>query len=200
MACAKSYSKDAVNQLLVASEGRASPVSGETGHGLGKHVGVKGYQISDRLTGNLKSDATHPIIMDPTGKMRPESEHRDIWKSLNPGMNTKGSKSAFRENVENWVSRSGAFMDRPQAINVGKYMLNSTDGQSKLAELDGGEDRVAISMSLNGLDMMGIDAWKMYYADHDNDITHLEDFSKAFMLVDKLPTGTIHIQTFFPIK
>lgn len=200
MVYARQYSKPELNSILINSEGRLSPVSNEPGHAFSKHVGVSGQQISDRLVGKLKSDRTHPIVMDSQGRISSETDHRDIWKALNPNMNTRKAKSDFRTYVENWVTRSGSFLDRPQAINVGRYMLNSQAGQAELAKLDSSENRIGIQMFLNQLDMIRRDAWKMYYAEHGNDITHLETFSKAFMLVDKLSSGGIHIQTFFPIK
>lgn len=200
MARAKKYTKQDVSDILYASERRLSPVSGERGHALEKHVGVGGLQISDRLRGTLITTPTRPLIMDEFGKVRPESEHRDIWRSLTPSATTKQLKQDFRTNIENFVSRSGSFIDLQQAIIVGKYALNSQEGQAALTELDQGvQDRVAVTVSMHKLEWVH-GAWKMNYASHGNDITHEEDFSKAFMLIDKLASNQIHIQTFFPIK
>lgn len=199
MARAKRYSKDEVNAALQESEGRRSPVSGEPGHALARHVGVGGYQISDRLRPELgSSSTTRPIVMHPSGKIASETDHREIWRSLTPGATTKSLKSEYRQMYEDYVTRSGSFLDLQQAVIVGRYLLNASGGQAELARLDSGaEDRVAIKLSMNAVEWI-YGSWKMNYACHGNDITHLEDFSKAFMLVDRLDGG-IHIQTFFPV-
>ncbi|MDA1076387.1 MAG: sigma factor-like helix-turn-helix DNA-binding protein [Proteobacteria bacterium] len=78
---ARQYTKDDVNRILMHSEGRASPVSGESGHALGKHVEVSGYQISDRLVGSFGGNSLDfPIIVEPTGAVATEADHRAIWK------------------------------------------------------------------------------------------------------------------------
>jgi hypothetical protein len=203
MPVTRKYTLADVNEILTQSEGRNSPTSGEPGHTLHLHVGASGLQISDRLMGSVKSDATHPIIMGPGGAIAPEATHRDIWKSLNPGLNTKGAKSAYDQNLDNSKSNSGAFIDRQQAIAVGRFMLNSAEGQTKLGELDGGANRASMKMTLSMLEMSWKDAWKMYFASGDGaggDITHLETFTQAFLLIDKLNANTIHIQTLYPIK
>ncbi len=206
MARARNYTKQEVNDILYASERRLSPVSGERGHALEKHVGVGGLQISDRLRGTLTTSPTRPLIMDEFGKVRPENEHRDIWRSLTPGATTKELKQDFKNNIENYVNRSGSFTDLQQALIVGKYLLNSPEGQTALAGLDqmavtvgSKQSRVSVVVSMNRLEWIH-GAWKMNYACHGNDITHEEDFSQAFMLIDKLDLDQIHIQTFFPIK
>ena len=144
--------------------------------------------------------------MDEFGKVRPENEHRDIWRSLTPGATTKQLKRDFKNNIENYVSRSGSFTDLQQTLIVGKYVLNSTEGQTALSNLDQTtiavgtkESREAITVSMHRLEWV-LGAWKMNYASMENDITHEEDFSKVFMLIDKLDPDQIHIQTFFPIK
>ncbi|WP_305907354.1 hypothetical protein Q9L42_016355 [Methylomarinum sp. Ch1-1] len=200
MARARKYSRQDVNDILYASERRLSPVSGERGHALEKHVGVGGLQISDRLRGTLTTSTTRPLVMDEFGKVRPEAEHRDIWRRLTPGSTTKQLKQDFRTNIENFVSRSGSFIDLQQAIIVGKYVLNCQEGQAALAKLDQGlENRVAVTVSMHSLEWTQ-GAWKMNFASRENDITHEEEFGKAFMLIDKLDLDQIHIQTFFPLK
>ena len=101
MARKKQYSRQEVSDILQQSEGRKSPVSGEPGHTLKYHVGADGLQISDRLMNTLQTDDSHPLIMTPDGKIAPESVHRDVWKSRNPGMSTKKSKSDFRSMIDN---------------------------------------------------------------------------------------------------
>ena len=200
MARAKRYSRDEVNAILQESEGRRSPVSGEPGHALSRHVGVGGYQVSDRLRPELgASSATRPIVMHPSGKIASETDHREIWRNLTPGATTRTLKAEYRRMYENNVSRSGSFLDLQQAVIAGRYLLNAAGGQAELAKLDSGaEHRVAIELSMNAVEWI-YGAWKMNYACHGNDVTHLEDFSKSFMLVDRLDTGGIHIQTFFPV-
>ena len=200
MARARRYSRDEVNAILNESEGRLSPVSGEPGHALSRHVGVGGYQISDRLRPELgASSTTRPIVMHPSGKIASEADHREIWRNLTPGVTTKALKAEYRRMYENYVTRSGSFLDLQQAVIVGRYLLNAAGGQAELAKLDSGaEARVAIELSMNAVEWI-YGAWKMNYACHGNDITHLEDFSKAFMLVDRLDADRIHVQTFFPV-
>ena len=133
------------------------------------------------------------------GGIATEADHREIWRSLTPGATTKQLKAEYRAMYENYVKRSGSFLDLQQAIIVGRYLLNAAGGQAELAKLDAGsEDRVAIELSMNAVEWI-YGSWKMNYACHGNDITHLEDFSKAFMLVDRIDAGGIHVQTFFPV-
>ncbi|MEM1434707.1 MAG: hypothetical protein AAGG11_11670 [Pseudomonadota bacterium] len=210
MARTRQYTRDEVLQLLIDSEQRNSPVSGQPGHGLSKHVEVSGYQISDRLVGTFGGDAaSFPIIVGPGGAVASAADHRTIWKEAHahdgkPQLSTKAAKRAQKERFGSPVSRSGAFMDRQYAVVVARFMLNSTEGQAQLLALDNGEARVPLEMSLNRLDMIDVDAWKMYYADKSDtqagsDITHIETFSRAFMLIDALPGNGIHLQTFYPI-
>ncbi|ATG92155.1 MULTISPECIES: hypothetical protein [Methylomonas] len=200
MARARKYSKQEVHAILTTREGLLSPVSNEPSHILSLHVGVSGLQISDRLMGTLKSDSTHPIIMGPTGSIRPESEHREIWKALNPGMNTQQAKNAFGSFIDNSKDNSGSFLDVQQAVVVGWFLLNSDEGQVELAKLDGASNRVKISKSLDRLEFVRENAFKMNFASKDSDITHLEDFSQAVMIVDKLPMDGIHVQTLYPVR
>jgi hypothetical protein len=83
---------------------------------------------------------------------------------------------------------------------VGWFLLNSDEGQAQLANLDGGADRVKVSKSLDNLEFVRENAFKMNFASKDSDITHLEDFSKAIMIIDKLPMDGIHVQTLYPVK
>lgn len=200
MARARRYSREDVNEILQESEGRRSPVSGEPGHALSKHVGVAGYQISDRLRPELgASSTTRPIIMYERGGIASEPDTRQVWREITPTATTKQLKAEYRRMFEDYVTRSGSFLDLQQAIIVGRYLLNAAGGQAELAKLDAGtEDRVAIELSMNAVEWV-YGAWKMNYACHGNDVTHLEDFKKAFMLVDRISTGGIHIQTFFPV-
>ena len=204
MPVTKKYSLDDINQILQQSEGRQSPVSHEPGHALNLHVGVSGHGISDRLLNTVQTDATHPLILDAQGAIASEATHRNTWKNRNPGMTTQDSKNDYRQMIANSKSRSGAFLDRRQAIAVAKHMLNSSEGQAKLQELDGGQDRVALKLSLSQLELSWQDAWKMSYAEQaggaNSDITHQTDFSQAFMLIDKLDANNIHVQTLYPIE
>jgi hypothetical protein len=197
---AKRYTRDDVNAILHESEGRRSPVSGEPGHALSRHVAVDGYQISDRLRPELgASSRTRPIVMHPSGVIASEADHREIWRGLTPGVTTKTLKGEYRRMYEDYVMRSGSFLSLAQSVIVGRYLLNASAGQAELVKLDSrAEDRVAIELSMNAVEWID-GAWKMNYACHGNDITHLEDFSKAFMLVDRLEHDKIHVQTFFPV-
>lgn len=201
MPVTKQYSRADVKRILQQSEGRLSPVSNQPGHCLEKHVAVSGYQLSDRLRHKeLQSDATHPIIMGETGGIRPENEHRDIWKALNPGMTTAQAKAAYRQNIANYVKESGSFLDQQQAAIVGRHLLNSSAGQKALGELDdGAKARVDIMIPLTTLDIIDLDGKKMHHASHGDDITHIAEMRSAFMLVDKLSGDEIHIQTLYPI-
>jgi hypothetical protein len=207
MPCAKRYSKEDVNAILYASEGRLSPVSGEPGHALSRHVGVSGLQISDRLVGRTMSSLSRPIVMQATGGAAPANIVRDVWREIDArsGITTTTAqlKKDYNKLVDNSIDNSGAFVDLQQAIIIGRYLLNSSEGQTELAKLDSGtENRVKIVRTLNQLEAVD-SAWKMNYAGSsgiDNDITHLRDIRTAFMLVDRLDANTIHIQTFYPIK
>jgi hypothetical protein len=210
MPCARKYSKEDVNAILQASEGRRSPVSGEPGHALSRHVGVNGLQISDRLRGTVMTSASRPMVMMPTGGGADASTVRAVWREIDArnGITTTTNqlKKDYRKLVENYIDDSGAFVDLQQAIIIGRYLLNSSDGQAELAKLDAGtETRIKIAKSLHQIEAVD-GAWKMNYAgmptagNRENDITHLEDIRTAFMLVDRYDAGNIHIQTFYPIK
>jgi hypothetical protein len=205
----KSYTLEEVNAILRASDGRLSPVTGEPGHALSKHVGVGGLQLSDRLRGTAMSSPSRPIVMDVDGRTAPETVYRDVWREIDARngiqSTTKQLKSDYRKMVENYVEKSGSFIDAQQAIRIGRHLLNSPAGQAELARLDAGTDRVAITQSLNLIESTD-GAWKMNFAGMptaahpENDISHLVDFNQAFMLVDRLDLDAIHIQTFFPMK
>ena len=201
MARAKQYTKQEVLNILTTREGLASPVSGEKSHIFSLHVGVEGLQISDRLMGTLNSDASHPIIMGPKGSILPEVDHRNLWKSLNPGMNTKQAKSAFSSFIDNSKTNSGSFVDKQQAIVVAKVMLNSPEGQTQLGLLDSGaKNRVFFKLSL---DMLRDNGFQMNFAGSgggNDDITHLEYFNQAGIVIDRLDPDGIHVQTLYPIK
>ena len=199
MPLAHAYSKQDFSDLLLASEGRNSPVSGEPGHCMSLHIGQSGLQISDRLVNKLSSDANHPIIMGPAGSVVPENQSRDIWRTLNPGSNTAQLKGAHSNLIDNAKSNSGSFLDLQQALMVGRYVLNCALGQTELAKLDAATTRVSIRTNLNAF-MSAEGTWKMYFASTDEDVTHVADFNQVFMLVDKIDAGTLHLQTFYPIK
>nr|WP_314577905.1 hypothetical protein [uncultured Pseudomonas sp.] len=96
---------------------------------------------------------------------------------------------------------SGAFADRQQAAQIPCDLLNSANGQRLLAELDGGKKK---RVEIHGPVPKVIDnhAVKIHLSSRDTlggDTPVLTDISSAYMVVDSLPTGDIHIQTFFPI-
>jgi len=97
---------------------------------------------------------------------------------------------------------SGAFADRQQAVQIACDLLNSSDGQSALArmDLDIRCKRVEIKMSVpNVIKNVAV---KIHLSSRDTlggDTPVLTDIREAFMVVDRLNTGDIHIQTFFPI-
>jgi hypothetical protein len=198
---AHNYSQQEFLNLLLASEGRNSPVSGEPGHCRSLHIGQDGMQISDRLQGKLSSDATHPIIMGPGGSVVPENQSREIWRGLNPGTKTADLKNAYSSFIDNAKSNSGAFLDLQQALVLGRYTLNCATGQGELAKLDlaAVPTRVRIQIDLNGI-MSAEGAWKMNFATTANDITHVCDFNHVFMLLDRIDGANMHLQTFYPIK
>lgn len=200
----RQYTKQEVSDILRLSEGRSSPVTTQPGHCMSLHVGQSGLQVSDRLRGEIVSDAQHPIIMGPTGTVLPESQSRNIWRSLGPpGTTTNQLKSAYKNNIDNGVQRSGSFRDAQDALTLARYALNSTTGQAELRRLDTDPttNRIFITVSVSAIQSLH-SAWIMKYADSDNDVTHDEQIKSVFMIVDRYadPASEIHIQTFYPVK
>jgi hypothetical protein len=197
----KKYTKDGVIAILEQSEGRLSPVSHQPGHTLARHVLIGDLQLSDRLRATMPPPIPgRPILVDPSGQVVNKALHREIWKETNPGLNSKTANADFdRIFVGDSVPKAGAFADLQQAGVLGRFALNSTDGQGKLAELDAGtSQRVEIEYSVADLhNMQG--EWKMRYVEKGNDIASMTTFTKVFLLVDRLDPDMIHIQTFFPM-
>ncbi len=201
MARVKKYTKNDVIAILEQSEGRLSPVSYQPGHTLARHVLIGDLQLSDRLRATLPPPIPgRPILVDPSGKVVNKALHREIWKETNPGLNSKTANADFdRIFVGDSVPKAGAFTDLQQAGVLGRFALNSTNGQAKLAELDAGtSNRVEIEYSVINLHNMEGE-WRMRYVEKGNDIPSMTIFTKAFMLVDRLEPDLIHIQTFFPM-
>jgi hypothetical protein len=97
---------------------------------------------------------------------------------------------------------SGAFADRQQAVQIARDLLNCPEGQSALARMDRDilckrvEIKVSVPNVLNDV------AVKIHLSSRDTiggETPVLTDISEAYMLVDRLSTGDIHIQTFYPI-
>jgi len=197
----RNYTKADFIKIVYESEGRLSPVSNEPGHTLKQHLLIADHHITDRIIPNLGSTTpTTPIIVDEHGKVASELLHREIWKELDSTLTTSQAKNNFRKLYLDAPKCAGAFLDIQQIGTIGKYVLNSTEGQEALGKLDGTETRVSVKKSLNWLDNTTGTGWKMRFSSLDNDITHLTDFNNVFMLVDKLPNDEIHLQTFYPIK
>ncbi len=201
MARKRKYSKSDFEKIVYESEGRLSPVSNEPGHTLKQHLLIADHHITDRIIPMLGSTTpTTPILIGPDGKVAPEIVHREIWKELDSTLTTSQAKQKFRKLYIDAPKCAGAFLDMQQINTIGKFVLNSPEGQDALEKLDGTETRVSIKKSLNWLDSTTGAGWKMRFSSQGNDITHLTDFSKVFMLIDKSINDEIHLQTFYPIK
>jgi len=201
MARAKKYTKDEVIAILVQSEGRLSPVSNQPGHTLAMHVLIADHHLTDRLIPVLgQSSTSRPIIVDPSGVIVGKAQHREIWKEINPGLNSATANADYdRIFVGDSVGKAGAFTDLQQAGLLGKFALNSPVGQAELAKLDGAENRVMIKYSVVNLhNVQG--EWRMRYAEKTNDLPHMRVFTQVWMLVDKLAPDGVHIQTMFPVQ
>jgi hypothetical protein len=97
---------------------------------------------------------------------------------------------------------SGAFADRQQAVQIACELLNSTYGQSVLAEMDQNLSRTRVEIHMPIPNVINNMAVKIHLSSRDTlggDTPLLTDISRAFMVVDRLSTGDIHIQTFYPI-
>jgi hypothetical protein len=200
---AKRYTKDEVIAILEQSEGRLSPVGHQAGHTMAQHVLIADHHLTDRLIATLgTSSPNRPIIVTPGGTVADKLTHRTIWKELDPTLTTAVANKSYSDLYEDCVGKAGAFRDIQQAGIIGRYVLNSTTGQTELAKLDaapaGTQLRVKIVVSMNLLENTQGD-WLMRFAEKGNDLPHLKVFTQAWMFVDKLEPEGIHIQTFFPV-
>ncbi len=203
MSRAKKYTKDEVIAILEQSEGRLSPVSHQPGHTLAQHVLIADHHLTDRLVAKLGiSSPNRPIIVTPSGTVADKATHREIWKEINPGLNSATANKDFETMYQDCVGKAGAFRDLQQAGIIGRYVLNSSTGQTELAKLDAAASgtylRVKIVVSMHLLESVEGN-WKMRFAEKGNDLPHLKEFNEAWMFVDKLEPEGIHIQTFFPV-
>ncbi|KAF1029951.1 MAG: hypothetical protein GAK37_01558 [Pseudomonas sp.] len=212
MPAAKIYSLFEVDDILMASEGRLSPVSMQPGHAMNLHVNARGEQISDRLmrTG-ASSSYGRGFIVGANGEIANENQTKQSWASFdNLGSVSTGvavtaaqRNATYRQNMGSSVATSGAFADRQDAIQVARMLLNSGVGQTELAKLDSGaEQRVVINLPVAALPN-GSPA-TMYLARRaaalpGGDITGLTTVTSATMIVDRQASGDIHVQTFFPV-
>lgn len=212
MPAARIYTLFEVDDILMASEGRLSPVSLQPGHAMNLHVNARGEQISDRLmrTG-ASSSYGRGFIVGANGEIANENQTKQSWASFdNMASVSTGApvtaaqrNAAYRQNMGSSVATSGAFADRQDAIQVARMLLNSAVGQTELAKLDSGaEQRVVINMPVPVLPN-GSPA-NMYLARRaaampGADITGLTTVTSATMIVDRQATGDIHVQTFFPV-
>lgn len=212
MPAARIYTLFEVDDILMASEGRLSPVSLQPGHAMNLHVNARGEQISDRLmrTG-ASSSYGRGFIVGANGEIANENQTKQSWASFdNMASVSTGApvtaaqrNAAYRQNMGSSVATSGAFADRQDAIQVARMLLNSAAGQTELAKLDSGaEQRVVINMPVPVLPN-GSPA-NMYLARRaaampGADITGLTTVTSATMIVDRQATGDIHVQTFFPV-
>jgi hypothetical protein len=187
--------------ILQQSEGRSSPATHQGGHTLEKHVLIGDQQLTDRLIPTLgAANPNRPILVDPSGKVVSKADHLEIWKETNVGLSSKQAKKDYADLFEgDAVGKAGAFADLQQAGVLGKFALNSTDGQARLTELDNGtKDRVTIEYPVSTLHNVEGE-WRMRYVEKGRDIPAMVPFTKVFMLIDKLDPDGIHIQTFFPV-
>lgn len=212
MPAARIYGLFEVEDILMASEGRLSPVSLQPGHAMNLHVNARAEQISDRLmrTG-ASSSYGRGFIVGANGEIANENQTKRSWESfdnlgsVSTGATASGQQRtrAYRQNMGASVPTSGAFADRQDAVQVARILLNSGVGQTELAKLDSGaEQRVVINLPVPGL-ANGTPA-TMYLARRaanlaGGDITGLTTVVSATMIVDRQATGEIHVQTFFPV-
>lgn len=212
MPAARNYGLTEVDNILMASEGRLSPVSLQPGHAMNLHVNARGEQISDRLmrTGASSSHG-RGFIVGSNGEIANENQTKRSWEnfdnlaSVSTGVTPTAQQrnATYRQNAGSSVSTSGAFADRQDAVQVAQTLLNSAVGQAELAKLDNGtERRVAITLPIPAL-AHGAPA-TMYVARRaanlpGADITSLTNVTSATMIVDMQLNNQIHIQTFFPV-
>lgn len=212
MPAARIYGLFEVDDILMASEGRLSPVSLQPGHAMNLHVNARGEQISDRLmrTG-ASSSYGRGFVVGANGEIANENQTKESWKNFDnlASVSTTATPTAqqrnraFRQNMGASVPTSGAFADRQDAIQVARALLNSAVGQTELAKLDSGaEQRVVINLAVPALPN-GSPA-TMYLARRaanvpGGDITGLTTVTSATMIIDRQATGEIHVQTFFPV-
>jgi hypothetical protein len=193
--------------LIIQSEGRASPKSGEPGHTLAQHVGGDDSKSGGRLMASVQSSASTPIIMNPaTGAVAERKEMLEIYVSAgNFPSKTKAGK-AYDDAFTAGKQAAGAFLDIQQAHSVLQYAMNSTEGQTALGNLDGGSAREFFTVSVLDWSMARQDCWKMWCAyvgaggNDKSDLTHLEDFKKVTVGIDKLGGDEVHLQTFYPVR
>ena len=201
MATKKRYSKEEVIKIVYESENRASPENSQPGHTLKQHLLISDQSLTDRIIPKMGSnDGRTPILIDPDGKMVSKDDHKTIWQTNDPGISNNQFRTAFRNLFENAPQCAGAFEDIQDIGVIGKYVLNSQEGQDKLAQLDAGATRIRIKHSLRWLDRID-GAFKMRVQTRGvtSDIC-IEDVCEVFMMVDKINANAIHIQTFYPIK
>lgn len=95
---------------------------------------------------------------------------------------------------------SGVFADSQQAAIVARDVLNSTIGFQQLQTLDAGATRATIETPVNPV--IGVNPVLLYQSRRDvvgGDTPGLVQISSACMLVDRMPDGTLHIHTFYPV-
>lgn len=201
------YSEAETLALMIASEGRNSPTSGQPGHTMQQHVGGSSAQTSSRLMASVSSSPGAPIIMGPTGAMADKATTLAVYKSVTPGLSTNQAKQAYDSMFEAGKKNAGAFLDQQQAARALAYALNHADGQAALGRIDAGAQREFFPVAMGVWTIAGrVDARKMYCASLStalaptSDIPHLEDFASVMVGLDKLDPDSLHLQTFYPMK
>jgi hypothetical protein len=95
---------------------------------------------------------------------------------------------------------AGAFADAQQAAFVAVGVLNSSAGLLALQKLDGAEKRVTIETPVSPV--IGGNPVLLYVSCRDltgGDQPHLVTIASACMVVDRMPDGSLHIHTFYPV-
>src|SRR3954469_5325338 len=121
----QNYTVQAAMALLIQSEGRNSPKSGEPGHTLAQHVGGDDAKSGGRLKASVESSAATPIIINPTtGAIATKKEHIEIYAEAGLFPSKKQAGKEYDEAFTAPKDAAGAFFDLQQAASVLQYALN----------------------------------------------------------------------------
>jgi hypothetical protein len=201
------YTLEAAMDLLVHSEGRNSPKSGEPGHTIAMHVGGDESKSAGRLKASVISSESAPIIINPaTGAIATKQDHVQIYQAAGLHPSKTQSGKAYDAAFTAPKDAAGAFLDINQAASILQYVLNSADGQTALGKLDGTSLREFFSMSVTGWTNGNADCRKMWCAykgaggDDMSDVTHVADFTSVTIGIDKFNPDGIHLQTLYPVR
>lgn len=198
MTRAKQYTLHEVNEIIIASERRFSPKSGEMGHTLTYHSEVSHPELRKIVRGGLQSVPGFPVIASETGIVDKDA-HFDAWQSANPGLSKNKCRKAYATMIDNGKKQNGAFMDRQETIRVVHHILNSDGGQALLKKLDDGSKREQGVFDTGAMRKHRKNSGKMLFCENDDYAQpYLTDFTQAFILLDRIEAGGIHLHTCYP--